>query len=82
MRVRQPDGRQDWRGWGRRAWRWAYPPRLAAVGGFTYIDLDTPLFFAEGPFDGGYVRKTVSESIYGRSALTTGIWPRSRPDAT
>jgi o-succinylbenzoate synthase len=26
----------------------------AGLGGFTYIDLDTPLFLAEDPFDGGY----------------------------
>lgn len=27
----------------------------AGVGGFAFIDLDTPLFLAEDPFDGGYV---------------------------
>src|SRR5688572_1804303 len=29
----------------------------AGLGGFTYIDLDTPLFLAEDPFDGGYVQE-------------------------
>ena len=28
----------------------------AGLGGFTYIDLDTPLFLAEDPFDGGYAQ--------------------------
>jgi L-alanine-DL-glutamate epimerase-like enolase superfamily enzyme len=28
----------------------------AGLGGFTYIDLDTPLFLAEDPFEGGYVQ--------------------------
>ena len=29
----------------------------AGLGGFTYIDLDTPLFLARDPFDGGYVQQ-------------------------
>ena len=29
----------------------------AGLGGFTYIDLDTPLFLAEDPFDGGYAQE-------------------------
>lgn len=28
----------------------------AGLGGFAYIDLDTPMFLAEDPFDGGYVQ--------------------------
>ena len=28
----------------------------AGLGGFKYADLDTPLFLAENPFEGGYVR--------------------------
>ena len=28
----------------------------AGLGGFTYVDLDTPLFLAEDPFAGGYVQ--------------------------
>lgn len=28
----------------------------AGLGGFAYVDLDTPLFLAEDPFDGGYVQ--------------------------
>jgi L-Ala-D/L-Glu epimerase len=29
----------------------------AGLGGFTYVDLDTPLFLAEDPFVGGYVQQ-------------------------
>jgi o-succinylbenzoate synthase len=29
----------------------------AGLGGFTYVDLDTPLFLAEDPFDGGYAQQ-------------------------
>jgi len=29
----------------------------AGLGGFTYIDLDTPLFLAEDPFEGGYAQR-------------------------
>jgi L-alanine-DL-glutamate epimerase-like enolase superfamily enzyme len=28
----------------------------AGLGGFAYVDLDTPLFLAEDPFDGGYAQ--------------------------
>ncbi len=28
----------------------------AGLGGFSHVDLDTPLFLAEDPFDGGYVQ--------------------------
>jgi len=28
----------------------------AGLGGFTYVDLDTPLFLAEDPFEGGYAQ--------------------------
>ncbi|MDB4938334.1 MAG: L-alanine-DL-glutamate epimerase [Labilithrix sp.] len=29
----------------------------AGLGGFAFIDLDTPLFLSEDPFDGGYVQR-------------------------
>ena len=29
----------------------------AGLGGFTYIDLDTPLFLADDPFEGGYAQQ-------------------------
>jgi len=29
----------------------------AGLGGFSFVDLDTPLFFAEEPFEGGYAQK-------------------------
>jgi L-alanine-DL-glutamate epimerase-like enolase superfamily enzyme len=28
----------------------------AALGGFDFVDLDTPLFLADDPFDGGYAQ--------------------------
>jgi hypothetical protein len=29
----------------------------AGFGGFAFIDLDTPLFLAEDPFEGGYAQR-------------------------
>ncbi len=29
----------------------------AGLGGFTFVDLDTPLFLAQNPFDGGYAQE-------------------------
>ncbi len=29
----------------------------AGLGGFNYVDLDTPMFMAENPFDGGFVQR-------------------------
>lgn len=29
----------------------------AGLGGFAFVDLDTPLFLAEDPFDGGYTQR-------------------------
>jgi hypothetical protein len=29
----------------------------AGFGGFAFIDLDTPLFLAEDPFEGGYTQR-------------------------
>jgi L-alanine-DL-glutamate epimerase-like enolase superfamily enzyme len=28
----------------------------AGLGGFAFVDLDTPLFLAEDPFEGGYAQ--------------------------
>ena len=50
----------------------------AGLGGFAYIDLDTPLFLAEDPFEGGYTQD--GERIDLRSIrLGHGIEPRSIP---
>ena len=47
----------------------------AGLGGFSYIDLDTPLFLAEDPFDGGYAQQ--GERIDLRPVrLGHGIEPR------
>ena len=47
----------------------------AGLGGFSYVDLDTPLFLAEDPFDGGYVQ--TGERIDLRPVrLGHGIEPR------
>jgi len=50
----------------------------AGHGGFTFVDLDTPLLLAEDPFEGGYQR------VGGRYLLSgiragIGCWPRGRP---
>jgi L-alanine-DL-glutamate epimerase-like enolase superfamily enzyme len=29
----------------------------AGLGGFAYVDLDTPLFLADDPFEGGYAQR-------------------------
>ena len=50
----------------------------AGHGGFSFVDLDTPLLLAEDPFEGGYRRE---HGIYDLSAIPAGIgcWPRHRP---
>ena len=49
----------------------------AGLGGFTYVDLDTPLFLAEDPFEGGYAQQ--GEHIDLRAVrLGHGIEPRPR----
>jgi len=49
----------------------------AGAGGFTYADLDTPLFLAENPFDGGFTldggRLSVAHILAGH-----GVTPRRR----
>ena len=48
----------------------------AGLGGFTYVDLDTPLFLADDPFAGGYVQD--GEHIDLRAIrLGHGIEPRT-----
>lgn len=49
----------------------------AGLGGFTFIDLDTPLLLAEDPFEGGHridgVRYVLDDVVAG-----IGCWPRGR----
>lgn len=49
----------------------------AGLGGFAYIDLDTPLFLAEDPFDGGYAQDDERLDL---RAVTSGLGtvPRAR----
>jgi hypothetical protein len=35
----------------------------AGLGGFSFVDLDTPLFLAENPFDGGFVQRGPALSL-------------------
>ncbi len=35
----------------------------AGIGGFSFVDLDTPLFLAEEPFEGGYLRSGESMDL-------------------
>jgi L-alanine-DL-glutamate epimerase-like enolase superfamily enzyme len=52
----------------------------AGLGGFAYIDLDTPLFLADDPFVGGY--RQDGETLDLRPIrLGHGLEPRSRPGA-
>ncbi len=48
----------------------------AGLGGFAYVDLDTPLFLAEDPFDGGYAQSGERIEL-GAIALGHGVVPRA-----
>ncbi len=50
----------------------------AGYGGFSFVDLDTPLLLAEDPFEGGYRREG---GRYKLDHIRAGIgcWPRGRP---
>jgi len=50
----------------------------AGLGGFAFVDLDTPLLLAEDPFDGGH---HIDGGRYVFDAVIAGIgcWPRGRP---
>src|SRR5205085_805164 len=43
---------------------------VAGLGGFRFIDLDTPMLLAEDPFTGGYVQKG---GVYDLSAVELGL---------
>ena len=49
----------------------------AGLGGFAFVDLDTPLLLAEDPFDGG---PRIDGARYGFDEVLAGIgcWPRGR----
>ena len=52
-------------------------PLAAGLGGFAFVDLDTPLLLAEDPFDGG---PRIDGARYGFDEVLAGIgcWPRGR----
>ena len=43
---------------------------VAGLGGFRFIDLDTPMLLAEDPFTGGYVQRG---GIYDVSIIKSGL---------
>ncbi len=43
---------------------------VAGLGGFRYIDLDTPMLLAEDPFTGGYEQH---EGVYDLSGVKAGL---------
>lgn len=49
----------------------------AGLGGFDFIDLDTPMHLAENPFEGGYVQHG---AVYKLDHIKAGIgiWPQGR----
>lgn len=50
----------------------------AGQGGFSFVDLDTPLFLAENPFDGGFVQHGGTLDLTGITA-GHGVSPHRRP---
>jgi L-alanine-DL-glutamate epimerase-like enolase superfamily enzyme len=50
----------------------------AGLGGFAFVDLDTPMFMAEQPFDGGFVQHGGHLSVAG-SGPGHGVTPRAIP---
>lgn len=51
----------------------------AGIGGFSYVDLDTPMFLAQNPFQGGAVRRGSTIDLSGISA-GHGVTPRTSPN--
>jgi L-Ala-D/L-Glu epimerase len=47
----------------------------AGLGGFSFVDLDTPLFLAENPFEGGFAQQGAALSLDGIQA-GHGVTPR------
>lgn len=50
----------------------------AGHGGFSFVDLDTPLLLAEDPFEGGW-RRDGGRYALGHIEAGIGCWPRGRP---
>jgi hypothetical protein len=48
----------------------------AGLGGFSFVDLDTPLFLAENPFSGGYAQQGGTLDLR-PIAAGHGVAPRS-----
>ncbi|WP_437717838.1 dipeptide epimerase [Sorangium sp. So ce448] len=53
----------------------------AGLGGFSFVDLDTPLFLAENPFDGGFVQRGSALSLEGIRAGHSVTPKRRSPGA-
>ena len=51
----------------------------AGLGGFAFVDLDTPMFLAENPFDGGYAQ-TGPRLDLGAITGGHGVSPRGAND--
>jgi len=51
----------------------------AGLGGFDYVDLDTPMLLADDPFEGGWQQ---TNGIYDLRGIIAGIgcWPKGRPN--
>jgi hypothetical protein len=48
---------------------WCYD-RVAGLGGFRFVDLDTPMLLAEDPFTGGYEQRG---GVYDVSGVKRGL---------
>ncbi|WP_437727848.1 enolase C-terminal domain-like protein [Sorangium sp. So ce861] len=53
----------------------------AGLGGFSFVDLDTPMFLAENPFDGGFAQRGPVLSLDGIRAGHGAAPKRRDPDA-
>jgi L-Ala-D/L-Glu epimerase len=53
----------------------------AGLGGFAFVDLDTPLFLAENPFEGGFAQEGPRLDLAGVQA-GHGVSPRRRSGRT
>jgi L-alanine-DL-glutamate epimerase-like enolase superfamily enzyme len=48
---------------------------IAGLGGFEYVDLDTPMLLADDPFTGGYDQEAMTYSLE-RVKAGLGVTPR------
>jgi L-Ala-D/L-Glu epimerase len=49
----------------------------AGLGGFTFVDLDTPMFLAVNPFDGGFAQQGATLAL-DQIAMGHGVTPLPR----